>query len=1093
MKRNQWLGLLFIIISSSRLLGQQPAFQTPTINPPSPTAQAFMRYGEIPVDYSTGVPNIEIPIFTLEGKKLKIPISISYHASGIKVNDVASEVGLGWVLNAGGIISRTVFGVRDEKINPPRYFNSAQQLLDSLNAVGSYFDNSSRCYPKIRAFEEMMLGSFINEDPINDRFFYKLPIGTSGVFRYSHLSDSVILMPYRPLKIQRTITDITYDPKISEIIITDENGTVHTFKLFFSDYSTSEWYLTEMISADFTDTIKFEYEVPTHVNSFANRTEIYNESIGGIIFGETCTPYLESSHFLEYSGGNIHVNTPLLKRIVSSKSVMNFNYGDRLDDFGGYLKLKKLTNITISQKGSSEALKNLNFNHEYFGNSTDKNRRLCLESYVINDPGMTQSEKYTFKYYKTKVLPPYSYYATSSSEDFWGYYNGSNSPNLIPADFVIDINKPSCGNRNPDATGTYAQACMLEEIKYPTGGRTVFQFDRHFASNVFSYKKFPESKEGYVGGFRVKSITSYNELNEVVGIKTYEYEEMCYKPLLKSHFFQTHNYMVEVHCDIGSWGSGGVSFVPYSRDKVYSDPITSIEVSPGLPVVYLKITEYNGTKTNNSGKTIYKYSSPYSPAGDNIEYHPYHFDKGNYLPLMLAKTNYSFNGTNYLPVSKTTFRYDNLFGKRFFTGINVTRHVFYSTQGWLDLIPSFCLGLEVNEYIQSFTAINTEAYQEALLLTQQNDYIFDPRDSTKFLLTTTNYAYNERNLQVMEKSVLTSNNELLKTSFKYPVDFCSSNNVYCKMVDRNIITPVIEQIETVNSKPLSAVKTNYSYWKNDVVNTTKCHLVIDSDLQNIANSSFTFSKDAQLIVSLHLEMCTGFFTLNIDGPTKIDRYYNGPSTCGDYFSLNPQEIFNLAPGNYSIYLSYQTGSPDAGFYGTLTGIMSESKPGCSISSLPTEKIYPSSVDAKTGSFPYETRLNYHNYDIKGNIMTFSKANDTKEIYIWSYNALYPVAKLVTNIDYADIETLLGGPSAVKNFILKSSPTLNEIKTFLLPLADNKNVMIKIFTHKPLIGITSETDPNGVTTYYEYDGFGRLKYVKDDDGNILKSHEYHYKE
>ena len=48
-----------------------------------------------------------------------------------------------------------------------------------------------------------------------------------------------------------------------------------------------------------------------------------------------------------------------------------------------------------------------------------------------------------------------------------------------------------------------------------------------------------------------------------------------------------------------------------------------------------------------------------------------------------------------------------------------------------------------------------------------------------------------------------------------------------------------------------------------------------------------------------------------------------------------------------------------------------------------------------------------------------------------------------------------------------------------------------YTYLPLVGKTSEMDPNGKTTYYEYDEFQRLKNIKDYQGNITKNFQYNY--
>ncbi|MCU0451939.1 MAG: YD repeat-containing protein, partial [Bernardetiaceae bacterium] len=53
-------------------------------------------------------------------------------------------------------------------------------------------------------------------------------------------------------------------------------------------------------------------------------------------------------------------------------------------------------------------------------------------------------------------------------------------------------------------------------------------------------------------------------------------------------------------------------------------------------------------------------------------------------------------------------------------------------------------------------------------------------------------------------------------------------------------------------------------------------------------------------------------------------------------------------------------------------------------------------------------------------------------------------------------------------------------------------LMTTYTHAPLIGLTSTTDPNGVATYYEYDDLGRLRAIRDQDGNLTKTFQYNYK-
>ena len=54
-----------------------------------------------------------------------------------------------------------------------------------------------------------------------------------------------------------------------------------------------------------------------------------------------------------------------------------------------------------------------------------------------------------------------------------------------------------------------------------------------------------------------------------------------------------------------------------------------------------------------------------------------------------------------------------------------------------------------------------------------------------------------------------------------------------------------------------------------------------------------------------------------------------------------------------------------------------------------------------------------------------------------------------------------------------------------------DAQITTYTYKPLIGISSELDPSGKTTFYEYDSLGRLMNIKDYMGNITNNFQYNY--
>ena len=99
------------------------SLDVPRVVPVSPTATAMEKYLSYPVDHSTGIPNITIPLYEIVAGEINIPVSLSYHASGLKPKDASTYAGTGWTLNLEPSVSRQICGIADDS-HPYGWFDN---------------------------------------------------------------------------------------------------------------------------------------------------------------------------------------------------------------------------------------------------------------------------------------------------------------------------------------------------------------------------------------------------------------------------------------------------------------------------------------------------------------------------------------------------------------------------------------------------------------------------------------------------------------------------------------------------------------------------------------------------------------------------------------------------------------------------------------------------------------------------------------------------------------------------------------------------------------------------------------------------------
>jgi YD repeat-containing protein len=156
--------------------------------------------------------------------------------------------------------------------------------------------------------------------------------------------------------------------------------------------------------------------------------------------------------------------------------------------------------------------------------------------------------------------------------------------------------------------------------------------------------------------------------------------------------------------------------------------------------------------------------------------------------------------------------------------------------------------------------------------------------------------------------------------------------------------------------------------------------------------------------------------------------------------------------------------------------------------LPNDIVRPSDVKFSTGNNSLETRIQFNSYDIYGNVLEEQRSNDVKEVYLWGYNSIYPVAR-VTGSDYVTVNSVVNQSQI--DAAVSNDASLRSVLNALRTDPRTNKALVTTYTYAPLIGMTSQTDPAGRTTYYEYDGLGRLKIVRDQNQNIVSKYCYNY--
>ena len=615
MKNTSYTSLLSIIVlfgalfPASSLAQNRPDTLSYKCFEASPRASALLRMGEYEVSHYTGLPNIDIPFYTINTGWCQVPVSFHYRGGGIKYDDISGELGLGWDLAAGGVITQEIRGM-DDLGDDTHFWIRRAGVIDQADYQGTYSD-----YVRVRAVERGIRGTLEDDrdvgfmlDGEHDIFRYSCP-GGSGQFiipkdgslsRTDRSFGNPLFIPLNGWKGQA---------HSMQIQLTDTEGRIYTFSRLFSgannEYNSKvhEFFLTSITRPGGDESITFNYTRGDYLDNYTKRPAIiYSQSIAfqrrdpadvgscGMDFGPM---YSEYGYVVD-----LRVTTPRLDSITFKGGRIQFVYAappvQSSATMTWDLQRVELYNIsnqlvrkaTLTKEGVYGAAQAAQLGYY----------EVFLKKIEIGDQQASRS--WSMGYY-TMHLPvgmhPLIQASPFRGVDYWGYFTGrqldgfSYSPDIVPKDYSWEKRL----DRTP--VEEWTKAGILTGITYSTGGRTEFVWE-------------PNTCRGFTcGGLRIREIRSFDRDSSLLERKRYAYEaaDMRGVPAPDDFVVNRRTLNTRYHTEDPTVATEHLctyvdvkTILPFPRRDLTID---------GHNVVYPVVAEYAGTDPDDEVLTRYRY------------------------------------------------------------------------------------------------------------------------------------------------------------------------------------------------------------------------------------------------------------------------------------------------------------------------------------------------------------------------------------------------------------------------------------------------------------------------------------------------------